>query len=60
MSSVFENIDAEKLHELDQWVFDRLPLSAEQKAELLRSLVAGETVEELETQPVECPSQQRT
>jgi len=46
MSSVFENIDVEKQLARDQWVFDRLPLSTEQKAELLRSMV--ETREEAE------------
>jgi hypothetical protein len=37
-STVFEDIDAEKQIALDRWVFDKLPLSPEQKAELLRSL----------------------
>jgi hypothetical protein len=42
MSSVFDDLDAEKQNAMDRWVFDRLPLSPEQKAELLRSLSVNE------------------
>ena len=38
MSSVFEDLDAEKQMAMDRWVLKRLPLTAEQKAELLRGI----------------------
>ena len=44
-SSVFDDLDAEKQNAMDRWVLDRLPLSPEQKAELIRSLPVVEKKE---------------
>jgi hypothetical protein len=45
-NQVFQDIDAEKQRAIDQWVFDHLPLSAEQKAEFLHGLVTTQEEKE--------------
>ena len=40
--NMFDEMDAEKQKEIDRWVFDRLPLTREQKSKFLQSLAPQE------------------
>jgi len=49
MSSVFDDLDAQRQRAMDIWVFDKLPFTAQQKAQFLATM---QVKEETKTKPL--------